>query len=206
VPNLLGMKISGAGSERSLPAGLAVEVPASIAETASVWRKSDDEQGLMFEATALGLARAEERHVQEPTAGIVGMEAETGPQTGASGPRIADATDWAPHTVRGFLAGLANKGITVEVLERVRQVGHEKAGARAATPSTALSICGGNEPAARRPYAAASLAMTMLVEVARGRRSRPVGWDVMRWKRRGCYAVPRNRAGNRPVSFSGRAA
>ena len=37
---------------------------------------------------------------------------------------------WAPHTVRGFLAGLAKKGIVVEVLERVRQVGHEKAGAK----------------------------------------------------------------------------
>jgi len=32
------------------------------------------------------------------------------------------ATGWAQHTVRGFLAGL-KKGHTVEVLERVRQVG-----------------------------------------------------------------------------------
>jgi hypothetical protein len=42
---------------------------------------------------------------------------------GASGPQITAATGWAPHTVRGFLAVLTKKGIKVEVLERVRQVG-----------------------------------------------------------------------------------
>jgi hypothetical protein len=49
---------------------------------------------------------------------------------GASGPQIAEAMGWAPHTVRGFLAGLAKKGIVVEVLERVRQVGPKKQGAK----------------------------------------------------------------------------
>jgi biotin operon repressor len=49
---------------------------------------------------------------------------------GVSGPAIAEATGWAPHTVRGFLAGLAKKGITVEVLERVRQIAPMKAGAK----------------------------------------------------------------------------
>jgi hypothetical protein len=49
---------------------------------------------------------------------------------GASGPQIAEATDWAPHTVRGFLAGLQRKGSKLEVLQRVRQVGPGKAGAR----------------------------------------------------------------------------
>jgi hypothetical protein len=38
--------------------------------------------------------------------------------------------DQAPHTVRGFLAGLANKGIKVDVPERVRQVGPNSAGAK----------------------------------------------------------------------------
>jgi hypothetical protein len=38
----------------------------------------------------------------------------------ASGPQIAEATGWAPHTVRGFLAALAKKQIAVSVLERVR--------------------------------------------------------------------------------------
>jgi Protein of unknown function (DUF3489) len=49
---------------------------------------------------------------------------------GASGPAIAEAMGWAPHTVRGFLAGLAKKGIKVEVLERVRQVGPKSQGAK----------------------------------------------------------------------------
>ncbi len=49
---------------------------------------------------------------------------------GASGPQIADATGWAPHTVRGFLAGLGKKGVPVAVLERVRQVGPHKQGAK----------------------------------------------------------------------------
>ncbi|MBR0658698.1 DUF3489 domain-containing protein [Neoroseomonas oryzicola] len=43
---------------------------------------------------------------------------------------IIDATGWQPHTVRGFLAGLKRRGITVDVLERVRQVGPNKQGAR----------------------------------------------------------------------------
>jgi hypothetical protein len=51
-------------------------------------------------------------------------------EAGASGPAIAEAMGWAPHTVRGFLAGLSRKGVTVEVLERVRQVGPNKAGAK----------------------------------------------------------------------------
>ena len=49
---------------------------------------------------------------------------------GASGTAIAEATGWASHTVRGFLAGLAKKGMRVEVLERVRQVGPGKEGAK----------------------------------------------------------------------------
>jgi hypothetical protein len=49
---------------------------------------------------------------------------------GATIAQIIDATAWLPHTVRGFLAGLKRKGVTVEVLERVRQVGPDKQGAR----------------------------------------------------------------------------
>ncbi|GGJ42674.1 DUF3489 domain-containing protein [Neoroseomonas lacus] len=44
--------------------------------------------------------------------------------------QVIDATAWQPHTVRGFLAGLKRHGITVEVLERVRQVGPNKHGAK----------------------------------------------------------------------------
>jgi hypothetical protein len=49
---------------------------------------------------------------------------------GASGPHIAAEMGWAPHTVRGFLAGLAKKGIAVSVLERVRQIGPNTDGAK----------------------------------------------------------------------------
>ena len=44
--------------------------------------------------------------------------------------QIVAATAWAQHTVRGFLANLKRKGITVEVLERVRQVGPGSTGAK----------------------------------------------------------------------------
>lgn len=44
--------------------------------------------------------------------------------------QIVAATAWAQHTVRGFLANLKRKGITVVVLERVRQGGPGSAGAK----------------------------------------------------------------------------
>ena len=49
---------------------------------------------------------------------------------GATVAQIAEATGWASHTVRGFLAGLKKKGIQVTNLERVRMVGPNKEGAR----------------------------------------------------------------------------
>ena len=52
------------------------------------------------------------------------------PDEGATIAQIAEATGWAQHTVRGFFAGLKKKGHAVEVLERVRQVGPNKEGAR----------------------------------------------------------------------------
>ncbi|MEA2789799.1 MAG: hypothetical protein QOG73_2205, partial [Acetobacteraceae bacterium] len=53
-----------------------------------------------------------------------------GREGGASGPQIAEAMGWAAHTVRGFLAGLARRGIKLEVLDRVRQVGADRQGAK----------------------------------------------------------------------------
>jgi hypothetical protein len=49
---------------------------------------------------------------------------------GATVAQVADAMGWAQHTVRGFFAGLKKKGHTVEVLERIRQVGPNKTGAK----------------------------------------------------------------------------
>ena len=49
---------------------------------------------------------------------------------GATVAQIAEATGWAAHTVRGFFAGLKKKGVEVAVLERVRQVGPNKEGAK----------------------------------------------------------------------------
>ncbi|WP_268238223.1 DUF3489 domain-containing protein [Neoroseomonas lacus] len=49
---------------------------------------------------------------------------------GATITQVMDATGWQQHTVRGFLAGLKRKGVTVEVLDRVRQVGPSKQGAK----------------------------------------------------------------------------
>jgi hypothetical protein len=49
---------------------------------------------------------------------------------GATVAQIAEATGWASHTVRGFLAGLKKKGIQVITLERVRMVGPNKEGAK----------------------------------------------------------------------------
>jgi hypothetical protein len=50
---------------------------------------------------------------------------------GATVAQVVEATGWAPHTVRGFFAGLRTRhGIEAAVLERVRQVGPNKTGAR----------------------------------------------------------------------------
>jgi hypothetical protein len=49
---------------------------------------------------------------------------------GATIAQVAEATGWANHTVRGFFAGLKKRSIAVTVLERVRQVGPNKQGAK----------------------------------------------------------------------------
>jgi hypothetical protein len=50
---------------------------------------------------------------------------------GATIAQVTAATGWQQHTVRGFFAGLKKRqGIAVEVMERVRQVGPGKDGAK----------------------------------------------------------------------------
>lgn len=52
-------------------------------------------------------------------------------EEGATIAQICEATGWQGHTVRGFFAGLKKRqGIEVQVLERVRQLGPNKEGAR----------------------------------------------------------------------------
>lgn len=49
---------------------------------------------------------------------------------GSSGPQAAEATSWAPHTVRSFVAGLAKKGIVIKTIKRACLAGPNKAGAK----------------------------------------------------------------------------
>ena len=49
---------------------------------------------------------------------------------GATVAQIMEQTGWARHTVRGFLAELKLKGVAIEPIERVRQVGANKQGAK----------------------------------------------------------------------------
>jgi hypothetical protein len=52
-------------------------------------------------------------------------------EEGATIAQICEATGWQQHTVRGVFAGLKKRqGIEVQVLERVRQVGPNKEGAK----------------------------------------------------------------------------
>ena len=66
----------------------------------------------------------------EPALGIAGGALRPA-LPGATIAQICEATGWQQHTVRGFFAGLKKRqGIEVQVLERVRQVGPNKEGAR----------------------------------------------------------------------------
>jgi len=50
-------------------------------------------------------------------------------EEGATVAQIAEAMEWASHTVRGFLYGLKKKGFKVITLARVPEVGPNKEGA-----------------------------------------------------------------------------
>ncbi len=58
---------------------------------------------------------------------------------GATVAQIAEATGWNSNTVRGFMAGLKKKGHTVEVRDRIRQVGPNKTGAKGSYSIYALA-------------------------------------------------------------------
>jgi hypothetical protein len=67
------------------------------------------------------------------------------PAEGATVAGIMDATGWAQHTVRGFLAGLKKKGHAVEVMERVRQVGPGSQGAKGSYSIYRVTTSGGEQ-------------------------------------------------------------
>lgn len=75
-------------------------------------------------STATGERKPREGTKQETVLAMLRRE------EGATIAQICEATGWQQHTVRGFFAGLKKKGIEVTVLERVRQVGPNKEGAR----------------------------------------------------------------------------
>jgi hypothetical protein len=58
---------------------------------------------------------------------------------GATVVQVMDATGWASHTVRGFLAGLKKKGVKVEALDRVQMIGPGKQGAKGSYTTYGIS-------------------------------------------------------------------
>jgi hypothetical protein len=90
---------------------------------------------VMAAASRTSRASRETRHPAAPRQPRTGTKQEAvlamlRRDEGATITQVMDATGWQQHTVRGFLAGLKRRGITVEVLERVRQVGPNKQGAK----------------------------------------------------------------------------
>jgi len=142
------------GADTAAAAQLAPEPPAAGPEEPAAAQQPNARLPLRAAAQAVVAAWDEEGHPALPDAiaalraalpTAVAPRTERPPRTdtkqatvlrllrrpeGASGPQMIEATGWAPHTVRGFLAGLAKKGITVTVLDRVRQVGPGKEGAK----------------------------------------------------------------------------
>lgn len=68
-------------------------------------------------------------------------------EQGATIAQIITATGWQAHTARGFLANLKRKGIMVDVLERVRQVGPDRQGARGSYSIYRIAAAGAASPA-----------------------------------------------------------
>ena len=102
------------------------------------WDNTGGSRGSLDEITgpiialraALGFSASSAKQLPRPETKQAQVLTMLARHEGVSGPQIAEAIGWAPHTVRGFLAGLARKCIKVEVIDRVRQVGPNKVGAK----------------------------------------------------------------------------
>jgi hypothetical protein len=103
--------------------------------TVAAWEAQD-----RLEAALASLKAALGRGASTPTPGAARKPREGTKQEavltllrqveGATIAQVMEATGWAQHTVRGFFAGLKQKGHTVEVLERVKQVSAGKQGGK----------------------------------------------------------------------------
>ncbi len=122
---------------RNAPLSPRVRLRAAAEAVMTAWDDTDDERpGL---PNAIDALRAALTTTTQTSAAPRAPRAGTKQQAvlallrrpeGATVAQVAEATGWAQHTVRGFFAGLKKKGITVTVLERVRQVGSGKQGAK----------------------------------------------------------------------------
>jgi hypothetical protein len=126
------------GAPQPAPRASLRDVAAAVLEE---WDDRDNQQyGLpeAIERLRAALAAKPVRLVREPGAPRTPREgtkqqavlAMLRREEGATVAQIAEATGWASHTVRGFLAGLKKKGFQVTTLERVRMVGPNKEGAK----------------------------------------------------------------------------
>ena len=103
---------------------LLTEINAPQAYVGLGWRQDEDGNWILARITDEGL-----RAIGiDPNKGDAAQE---DAQSAAAIAQICEATGWQQHTVGGFFAGLKKRqGIAVQMLERVRQVGPNKEGAR----------------------------------------------------------------------------
>ena len=133
------------GSQPPQKAHQARRPPKTLRSTATAflgtWDASEDRASLEDAVTALraALEGKAARLLRDPAAPRKPREGTKQQQVldllrrqeGTTIAQIIDATGWQPHTVRGFLAGLKKRrGIAIEVLDRVRQVGPNKQGSK----------------------------------------------------------------------------
>ncbi len=127
---------------RTPPQPRAAGLRAAAQQVLTAWDSEDASPGRLADAiAALRAALPQPRPARIPRQPGAPRSPQTGTKQeavlallrrpeGASGPQMMEATGWAPHTVRGFLAGLKKRGFEVIVHERVRQVGPGKEGAK----------------------------------------------------------------------------